>query len=245
MKLRGVARAGMTHMKGGAWLAAVIAGLLAVPLRAAPAHAQEHRGLAFVGGVAYERGGPGPSLVDELIAAGYDDQRPQPCPYEGCEVEETPFYFDEGLNLIVLLGVRYYFHPMVSIEGLGSNGPRGHAEGYDFLRGEHLIVAYSSLMFATTLGAHLGPIRIEAGPVLNSTGWNVTRNSFTGSGGRTSVVGSTAGLGGSLRLADVILSIKAAIRRFGRTELPPAVQIPLAPEYHSFFVGVTVSPILH
>lgn len=232
-------------MKSGRWVAAGVAGLLAVLIGATPARPQEDRGLMFLGGLAYEQGGPGPSLVDELITAGYGDGRPHPCAYEGCQVDETPFYYDAGLNVIVLLGVRYHFLPALSIQVLGSNGQRGHAEGYSFSRREHLIVAYSSLMFATTLGAHLGPIRIEAGPVVNRTAWEVTRNSFSGSRGRTSVLGATAGLGASLRLADVILSVKAGIRRFGSADLPTALQLRVAPRYRSFFVGLTASPVLY
>ena len=54
---------------------AVLVGLLA----AVPAAAQDEPGLFFVGGLGYQRGGPGPDLVDALAQGGLDDIRPGTC----------------------------------------------------------------------------------------------------------------------------------------------------------------------
>lgn len=237
---------GMSHgMRSGAWWGLVLGVALGAQLAAAPmapAVAQEPRGLMFVGGIAYEPGGPGRGLLDELVAAGYSDRLPSNCAHPGCEPPDHPFYHDEGLNIAALVGMRYRFDAPFSLEMLGSNGQRGHAEGYSSSAREYLIVAYSSLLLTTTLGAHVGPIRLEAGPVFNSTGWEVTRNSARSRKGRTSAVGGTAGVSGGVHLGGALLSLKVGIRGFPGTDLRIPVRVPFEPDYHSFFIGVTAIP---
>lgn len=221
-------------------LVALAVSLLAMP--PAPADAQEPRGLAFIGGIAYEPGGPGPGLLDEMVRAGYVDRLPSNCAHPGCEPPDHPFYHDEGLNIAALVGMRYRFDAPFSVEMLGSNGQRGHAEGYSSSAREYLIVAYSSLLLATTVGAHVGPVRLEGGPVFNNTGWEVTRNSSRFRKGRTTAVGGTAGASGSVHLGGAMLSLKVGIRGFPRTDIRNAVQTPFSPDYQSFFIGITAIP---
>lgn len=229
-------------IRAGTWCISVLVVALAAPLLAAPVAAQEPSGFSFVGGIAYEPGGPGSALVDELVAAGYSDQLPASCRGPGCEPPDHPFFFDEGLNIAALVGMRYRFGAPVSLEMIFSNGQRGHAEGYNHAARDYLIIAYSSFLLTTTAGAHVGPFRLEAGPVLNNTGWESTRNSSRQASGRTTAVGGTVGVSGSVRIPDAVLAVKVGVRRFPGTDLLTAVQAPFAPDYNSFFIGVTASP---
>lgn len=224
------------------WWLAVLTVALVAPFTTGSAAAQEPLGLTFIGGIAYEPGGPGAALVDELIMAGYADHMPASCQFPGCEPPDHPFYFDEGLNVAALVGVRYRFTAPLSVELLASNGQRGHAEGYSSRARDYVVVAYSSLLLATTVGGHVGPLRVEAGPVFNSTRWEATHNSSRQKRGRTAAVGGTLGVTGSVRLSDALFSLKVGMRGFPGTDLRPAIQVPLEPDYHSFFIGVTAIP---
>ena len=176
---------------------------LAVALAAAPAAAQEGTGLAFVAGLAYEDGGPGAALVTGLRAIGMDGTRPGACYVTVCvDPVVHPFYFDEGLNLSVFLGVRYRFHAPVSIDALFSNGQRGHAEGYDDDTFDHVIIRYSTFIFSTSLGAHAGPIRLAAGPVLKTTGWKSTLNATRDSSDRTFAMGGMVNASAGVRFSE-------------------------------------------
>lgn len=210
---------------------------------ALPASAQS--GLTFVGGVGYEEGGPGPSLVESLAAAGLADVKEGRCFLTTCIADvEHPFYYNEGLNMTAFIGGRYRFNAPISIELLFSNGQRGHAEGFSDETNQTLVVAYASFMATTTAGLHLGPFRLEAGPILNQIFWDVTRDSRTLSEESTSVMGLLFGASGSVRVSDVYLSLRAGVRRFPTVDLTH-LRVPLEARYRSFYVGFTVLPVLH
>lgn len=225
----------------GATLLCVLAGLTAAPFTATPAAAQDS-GFSFVAGLAYEDGGPGPELVEALRHIELDDVRPGGCRGTVC-VEPTahPFYFDEGLDLAVLLGFRYRFRAPLSVEGLISNGARGHAEGYDAEARDHLVVSYASFLLTTTLGAHLGPVRVEAGPVFNSTRWKSTFNSTRETKDGTFTVGGLVGASASFRFKEVLISLRTGVRRFPSAGIENPLQVQLEAGYDSFYVGASVA----
>ncbi|HSH45613.1 MAG TPA: hypothetical protein VK966_07140 [Longimicrobiales bacterium] len=212
----------------------------------APAAAQEASGLSFVGGVAYERGGPGDALVRSLREAGLDDVRTQSCPAPNAQCEDVahPFHFSEGIPIAGFIGARYRFTLPVSVEALVSNGERGHAEGYNEERSEHLIVGHTSFLLTTTAGAHLGPVRIALGPTLKATRWKVTRNSGAANRQSTMSVGATAELSAALFTRAAETRFRAGYRAFPDRDLSGTLHEPLEAEYRSFYVGVTVSPPL-
>ncbi|MDX1675034.1 MAG: hypothetical protein R3314_09590 [Longimicrobiales bacterium] len=223
-------------------------GLLTVAVAAlsiaAPAAGQGSHGLTFVAGVGYERGGPGPSLVESLEAADLGDTRPERCYVQTCvEAVEHPFYFDDGLNVVAFIGARYRFPAPFSLELIGSNGQRGHAEGFNMDTKETLIVSYASFMLTATGGVHLGPLRLEAGPVLNQILWETTRNSDKLREQGKPVFGTVVGASGSIRISEVYLSLRAGVRQFPTIDLRD-LGVPLEAEYSSFYVGVTVLPAL-
>lgn len=223
---------------------ALLVGAMAGLLLAAPAAGQELRGLTFVGGVGYEWGGPGPSLVDALREADLADPKEGRCFYATTCAEpiDYPVYFNEGLNLTAFIGARYRFDAPLSIELLFSNGQRGHAEGYNETTRETLVVSYAAFMVTVTGGLHLGPVRLEAGPVLNQIFWGITRTSEDAGSEGIPVFGVNLGAGGGFRVGAVLLSLRAGIRQFPTTDLRPALQVPLEADYRSFYVGVTVLP---
>lgn len=221
----------------------VVAGVLAALLVAAPAWGQEPNGFTFLGGIGYERGGPGGALIDALHTADLADVQPGRCHATTCvDPVEYPFHYTEGLNLAGFIGGRYRFDIPLSFELTVSNGPRGHAEGYNDELKEHVIVAYESFLAAATAGLHLGPIRLEAGPVINHTSWELTRNSRTIDEQGIPVIGGTVGASGGVRVGEVFLSLGAGLRRFPTGGLEPAFHIPLQADYRSYFVNVSVLP---
>lgn len=221
--------------------------LLMIGLSADAAWAQhDPRGLSFVAGAAYEWGGPGPSLVRELAAAGLDQDKPEECFGTTCVYgEEYPFYFDEGLNLAGMFGLRYRFDPPFSIEALVSNSLRGQAEGYNQEVGDHLVVTYSSILFSTTLAAHLGPVRLEAGPLWNRTRWGKTRTRSSSASGTTVTLGAVLSASASRVVGRAMVSVKAGLRENPPVDLRGPLQVELEPGYRTFFLGATVAPLLY
>lgn len=200
------------------------------------ASAQEP-GLRFVGGVAYQEGNPGASLVSTLEADGWGDRR------SGLGGgREHPFHYTEGIDLMAFVGARYRFGLPFSVELLLSNGPRGHAEGYNRAESDVLVVAYSSYLVAATAGIHLGPLSLEGGPVVSRMSWNATRNAQEIGSEKMAVVGTALGATGTVRLSDVLVSLRAGIHQYPDIELRQALRVPLRADYESFYVGVTVSP---
>ena len=227
---------------GGALLALLV-GIGVLLAYTAPAGAQDGRGLRFVGGLAYESGGPGPSLVDALAAADLGDDKPGRCYAITCvSSTEYPFYFNDGLNVSAVAGTRYRFDAPFSVELLLSNGQRGHAEGYNDQDKQTLLVAYASFMLTATAGVHVGPLRLSAGPVVNNVIWDVKRNTQDIGKQGIPTVGVTLGAGGSIRIRDVLVSLRAGARRFPTTDLHPTFNVPLQADYRSFFVGIAVLP---
>lgn len=221
----------------------LLGGVVVVLALAAPAGAQGSRGLSFVGGLAYETGGPGPSLVDALTEVDLADDKPGRCYGVTCvSSTEYPFYFDDGLNISAFAGARYRFGAPFSMELLLSNGQRGHAEGYNDQDKRTLLVAYASFMLTATAGVHLGPVRLSAGPVVNNVIWDVKRNTQDIGKQGIPVVGLTLGASGSIRIRDVLVSLRAGARRFPTTDLQPTFNVPLQADYRSFFVGIAVLP---
>jgi hypothetical protein len=214
-------------------------------LTAAPASAQSESGASFVAGLAYADGSPGPALADALRAAGMDGVRSGTCNGVVCiEPVEHPFYYDEGLNLSFLLGVRYRMEWPISFEILLSNGARGHAEGYNSATFDHLVVSYTSFVLSTTVGAHLGPLRFEAGPVFNSTGWKSTLNSTEVVDDRTLSVGTAIGISAGVDFKEVVLTLHAGYRRYPSPEFDTPIRTPLTADYSAFYVGLTASKLI-
>lgn len=219
---------------------ALVPALVAAALLPATGAAQEPRGLSYMLGIGYERGGPGPALVSEFLKAGYDDNLP--CSVQ-CEGQNSfPLYHDEGLNITGMAGIRYRFDRPFSLEALVSNGQRGHSQGYSADRGTHLVVSYAAYVMAVTAAAHLGPLRLEAGPVLNGTSWQVTRNSARRRDARTTALGATVGASGGVRVNGMAVSLKVGARRLQAADLRSELLLPLEPEFVTYFIGLTVIP---
>lgn len=209
--------------------------ILAAFLLATPATGQEEYGLTFVAGLGYERGGPGSSLVESLDAAGYGQTRNE----FGSGVVEYPRYYNEGLNLSVFLGLRYRYGP-VSFETLFSNGSRGHAEGYNSQAS--LLVSWTSLRAATTIGLHLGPVRLAAGPTLDAVSWEAEENWSNLGKGLTPALGGTASAGISFPIGRERIAITAGARTFPTMDLASHFSRPVEARYGTFFIAVTVLP---
>ncbi len=218
-----------------------LAGLAALP--AAPAAAQNVTGLSFIGGLEYERGNPGSDLVHAFDAAGLNGVRPGRCAGPYCNPEEEyPFHFADGIGLSLAMGFRYRFAAPVSLETMVSNGPRGHAEGFDDVTSEHLIVSYSAFILASSIGAHLGPFRLAAGPALLSTGWAATYNAADTEKTTSVRLGGTLGLSYGLRIGDAMLSLRASVHEFPDDQVPNPMDLPIRTQYRTYRVGVTVNP---
>lgn len=221
----------------GMWgVGMLVAGLLT----ASPAAAQEPAGLTYIVGVGYEKGGPGPALVEEMVEAGYDDRIPCSA---GCGLNDPyPYYHDEGLNITGMVGLRYRFAAPFSLELLASNAQRGHGQGYSARTQTHLVLGYASYLVAATAGVHMGPVRLEAGPVLSATSWQVTRNSARRRDTRTTALGGTAAVSGSVRLSDMLLSLKVGVRKLQPADMRSGLLFPFEPAFESYFVAITVIP---
>lgn len=221
----------------GAGLAAVAALALA-----GPATAQEARGLSFVGGLSYQGGGPGQTLLTALVDNGLGER--QDCQDTLCHTsEDYPFHFQEGIGLSVTLGFRYRFDAPVSIDVLVSNGQRGHAEGY---RGQpnqaHLIITYSSYLVASTVGVHLGPIRVGVGPASLISFWNAVENAATGEYTTTGSVGGGAEVSYSVQVPSAMLALRARGFSFRSARIPNPLDLPIQASQRLFEVGITVNP---
>lgn len=213
---------------------AVLAILISL-LTAGPTAGQ---GLVFVGGLGYEQGSPGPTLVASLADAGLDDTRSR----SGRPGIEHPFYYDAGLKLTAFLGGRYRFPGPVSLELLFSNGSRGHAQGYDASQHRTLVLAWSSLLVTSTVGVHLGPIRLGAGPTLNALFWDAEWDWEDDDAFTTPLLGLTGGITADVPVADVVISLRAGGRAFPAVEVNPTLRVPLDAQYNTFYLGLTVIP---
>lgn len=218
-------------------------GAVAAVFFAGPLAGQDPRGLSLVAGLAYERGGPGPSLVQELAEAGLDDPRVRPCfPQVPCTATEYPFYFDDGLDIAAMVGARYRWDRPFSIQAVLSNGRRGHAEGYQEEPYDHVLVRYASFLTTVSFGLHLGSVRLEAGPALNATNWSGVRRNADPRKGTVTELGAAGGVSVGFRAADVQLAVRAGGHMFPSTDLGNSLLVPLRSEYRSFYVGVSILP---
>jgi hypothetical protein len=226
--------------RGVGWAAALA--LLAVAAAGpAEAAAQDASGLGVVIGLGHHRGGPGDGLVESLGAAGLDQTRPEECYVTVCtEAEEHPFAFDDGIGVAVLAGIRYRFAAPLSLEALLSNGVRGHAEGYNQDTYGHLVVAYAPWVFSSTLGGHVGPVRVGAGPAVLRTGWQATANSTRVENSRTVSVGGAAGASVDVALPSVVLSVRAEWRTFPSATVDNPDRLALEASYNELIAGVTI-----
>lgn len=209
----------------------LVSALVAV-LVCAPLSAQESPGLSFVGGLGWERGALGPSLVEELTDAGFDD------PVDRAAVD-YPYYGAEGIEIMGMLGFRYRFDSPFFMEAVVSNGERGRARGYREEDRYELIVSYASFLLTATGGAELGPFRFEAGPILNGTSWGKNRNDIVVGSARTASLGALAGVGLSLDLPEVLLSLRAGVRAFPEVSLSNSLELPVQVGYRSMYVAVS------
>ena len=230
-------------------LSTVLAVALAAGLLAAPAEGQRapgtapdssRSGLTYVLGIGYEQGGPGSEVARSFVEAGYGDNR---TPRAGVR-QEYPFDYTDGLNLAAFVGARYRFDAPYSIELIFSNGHRGHAEGFDGGDLSELTVSWASFLITATLGVHLGPVRLAAGPTLNAMYWSATLNEQDLGGPNTTVLGATALAAAEIPTQDVLVSITVGTRSFPTVDLVEAAFIPVTAYYRTFFVGVTVLPLL-
>lgn len=220
---------GLMRLMGGATL---VAGLTAFP--AHPVAAQEPTGLFVVLGLGYEDGGPGESLLEGLTASGYHDDKTEP-------PEQFPFHFDEGLDIAGFAGVRYRFSMPLSVDLVASNGPRGHAEGYNDAAKKLLVLSYSTFHLTATAGAHLGPFRVGAGPVLSQTAWETRVNTNEVANATTRALGLAGEIGGNLLVREALLSLKAGFRMFPESKLQ--VSIDASPTYSTLYLVLNVLPI--
>jgi len=232
-------------MKGrGRWTAAAALAVAAAVLVVAPAEAQGRRGLTFVGGISYQDGGPGPGLVDALMAGGMGDIKPGTCAGALCEDSTYfPLHFSEGIGLAVTLGFRYQSDGPLSLEVLASNGQRGHAEGFQGQPHQNtLIISYNSYVLGSNLGVTLGPVRVGAGPALLFTRWTATENFAIEEKSASTSMGAGAGISYDVPLATTILSIRATYLQFGAAQVPNSLDVPIETDYSTFEVGITVNP---
>jgi hypothetical protein len=231
----------LAHRRGfGVLVAALVLGGLA---GGAPAAAQSTNGLSFIGGLGYERGNPGSDLVYALNAAGLDGVRPGRCAGPYCNPDEQyPFHFADGIGLTLSMGFRYRFTLPVSLEAMVSNGPRGHAEGFDDVTNDHLIVSYSAFVLASSLGVHIGSLRLAAGPAFLSTGWAATYNAADTEKTTSVQLGTTVGMSYGLRVGDAVLSLRASVNDFPRDVVPNPMDLPIQAQYRTYRLGVTVNP---
>ena len=234
----------MTGMRKHGTQAIVLLAALAGLLATEPASAQGARGLAFVGGLGYQSGGPGQDLVDALARGGLDDIRPGTCAGSICQDSvDFPFHFRDGIGLAVTLGARYRFHAPVSVEMVVANGQRGHAEGYrEQPLQQHMTVSYSSYVLGSTVGAHVGPLRLGLGPALLLTSWSAVQNAAVTESSSSSTFGGMAAVSYSVRLPGTVLSLRASAQRFGPARVPNPMQIPIEADYRSYELGITVNP---
>lgn len=233
-------------MKAGNTWCALVALLSILAGTATPATAQDPRGLSFVAGLAYEWEGPGPSLIREMTAAGFDDEKPEECFGTICVYgTQYPFYHDEGLNLAGLFGVRYRFGAPFSVELQLSNSLRGQAEGYNQARGDYLAVTYSSILLTTGLAAHIGPLRVEAGPVWNRTAWGVVRTRRHSGEGTTVTIARMVSGSLGFDIGDATVAVKGGVRENPSVDLNGPIQVELHPGYRTYFLGITVAPPLY
>lgn len=194
---------------------------------AAPAPGQETHGLSAIAGGGYERGGPGPSLAASLTATGFDDYRLEG---GGARIDHPRFY-DAGLNLVFFLGGHYRFRGPYSIDAILSNGSRGHAQGYDAAGPVRLLLRWSSLLLTSSVGVHLGPVRLAAGPTVNVLFWDTERNWSQERAFVTPVPGATAVASARFHAGDVLVSFQTGVRTFAPADLAPAMNLPLETRY--------------
>lgn len=211
-------------------LTGALVGALAAVVVCVPLSAQESPGLSFVGGLGWERGELGQGLVDGLADAGFDDT---------LERVDYPYYGAEGIEIMGMLGFRYRFDSPFFMEAVVSNGERGRARGYREDDRYELIVSYASFMLTATGGAEVGPFRFEAGPILNGTNWGKNRNDIVVGSARTASLGAVAGVGLSLDLPEVLLSLRAGVRAFPEMSLSSSLELPVQVGYRSMFVAVS------
>ncbi|MFO7894632.1 MAG: hypothetical protein R6U63_12930 [Longimicrobiales bacterium] len=206
---------------------------------ATPAPGQEAHGLSAIAGGGYERGGPGSSLAGSLAAIGFDDRL-----FEGGGGwVDHPRLYDAGLNLVFFLGGHYRFPGPYSIDAILSNGSRGHAQGYDGSGPDRLLLRWSSLLLTSSVGVHLGPVRLAAGPTVNVLVWDTERNWSDERTFVTPVPGATAVASARFSAGDVLASLQTGVRTFAPADLAPALSVPLKATYSTWFVGVTILPV--
>lgn len=195
-------------------------------------------GINVVLGLGYEQGGPGPSLVDAMDVSGFGIDRARDC--IRCAVLDYPLLFREGIGAAAFIGFAYRPDLPLSVEVLLSNGDRGQVEGYNGLRDGVLVVTYTSYLVESTVSAHLGPLRIGAGPVVGRMNWKATRSVGNDEDTQTSAAGITATAGLSLPLPDGTLSLRGGVRRFAERDLPD-LGVPLSFRYESWFSALSFS----
>ncbi len=218
---------------GGTGWVLTLVGLLV----ANPSAAQDRHGFSFLGGAAYERGGPGPSLVASLDDAGFGDTR-----IESDGPYEHPLYVYAGLELTGFVGGRYRFRSPVSVDFLISNGSRGHAEGYRSYRQTTIFLHWTSIRLTSTVGVHLGPVRIAAGPTLNTVLWNAEVNSVSLDDFTVPVLGGTSSISLNIPGDGVLFSLVAGARAFPAMNLQSELEEPISAQYGTLFFGVTLAP---
>lgn len=217
----------------------VIAMACAALASAPPALGQEPHGLSAIAGGGYEQGGPGPSLAGSLADNGFDDYR-----FEGGGARvDYPRFYDAGLNLVFFLGGHYRFPGPYSIDAILSNGSRGHAQGHDASGPDRLLLRWSSLLLTSSVGVHLGPVRLAAGPTANLLFWDTERNWSQERTFVTPVPGATAVASARFPAGDVLVSLQTGVRAFAPADLAPALNVPLEATYSTWFLGVTVLPL--
>ncbi len=223
------------------WAGMLIVAALVV---AAPAAGQDAEGVSFIGGMGYEHGGPGPDLVSALDRGGLGDVQPGTCAGAICQDSTYyPQHFSEGIGLVVTLGFRYRFPGPYSLDALLSNGQRGHAEGYtEQPLQNQLTVTYNSYVLKSTIGVHLGPIRLGVGPALLFTEWNAVANSAVEEHSSSRTVGTVASISYSVSLPSTVLGFQAGVQQFGSVDVPNSMKIPIDAAYRTWNVGVTVNP---
>jgi hypothetical protein len=201
-------------------------------------------GMGITLGVGYEAGGAGASLLESLEAAALNHTVPRRCVVNICqEAIEYPFIGGEDFNVTLSLGARFRFRAPFSVELLISNGVRGHGEGYrDVNTKEHLIVTYVPLILSGTVGVHLGPVRLAAGPAINRTSWNAIYNSGTEKTTDVSVLGALGEASFQVPVREVAVALRVQGRLFQDARVENPMQVPLSASYRGLVIGLTLVP---
>lgn len=187
-------------------------------------------------GIAYERGGPGPAVAATFDDAGYGDRQV----LAGGIALEHPMHYTDGLNLSVFVGAEYRPGPY-SVDLVLSNGHVGHAEGYDVTDASEISTSWRSFLATATVGVHLGPVRLGAGPSMTMLRWTLRRDVAAALSHTSLTLGATASGRASATVAGTEVSLAVGTRAFPTIDLTETLFAPVVvTEYRTWYAGFLV-----